>query len=173
MVSSTKSLARHFVGREAYRRTRFIVVRNAERRQSWPSRESTNRCSHRSQRCSSSSGRPSAPTSRTPKSTPAFLPHSLAPRRSGTGQSGFVQAASPTSTSSSTRPLRVTVREVVPPYPPKLLDQAKRVLGLAETLPPMELVPDVVKFDQLAQGNTATSYCCPVEAVVSPSRARP
>jgi hypothetical protein len=49
----------------------------------------------------------------------------------------------------------------VPPYPPKLLDQAQRVLGLAETLPPMELVPDLIEFDQLAQGNTATSYLLP------------
>ena len=49
-------------------------------------------------------------------------------------------------------PLRVTVREVVPPYPPKLLDQAQRVLGLAETLPPMELVPDVVEFDLARAG---------------------
>jgi hypothetical protein len=58
-------------------------------------------------------------------------------------------------------PLRVTVREVVPPYPPKLLDQAQRVLGLAETLPPMELVPDVVEFDQLAQDSRATNYLLP------------
>jgi hypothetical protein len=58
-------------------------------------------------------------------------------------------------------PLCVTVREVVPPYPPKLLDQAQRVLGVAETLPPIELVPDVVEFDQLAQGTTATSYLLP------------
>jgi len=58
-------------------------------------------------------------------------------------------------------PLRVTVREVVPPHPAKLLDQAQRVLSVAETLPPMELVPDVVEFDQLAQGMTATSYLLP------------
>ncbi len=58
-------------------------------------------------------------------------------------------------------PLRVTVREVIPPYPAKLLDQARRVLALAETLPPMELVPDVVEFDRLAQDSPADSYLLP------------
>ena len=47
-------------------------------------------------------------------------------------------------------PLRITVREVAPPYPAKLLDQAQRVLALAEHLPPIELVPDVVELDDLA-----------------------
>ena len=45
-------------------------------------------------------------------------------------------------------PLRVTVREVAPPYPAKLLDQVRRVLALAEHLPPIELVPDVVELDE-------------------------
>ena len=41
----------------------------------------------------------------------------------------WCRAGTGTSASSSTRrPLRVTVREVVPPYPPKLLDQVRRVL---------------------------------------------
>ena len=48
-------------------------------------------------------------------------------------------------------PLRITVQEVAPPYPAKLLDQARRVLALAEQLPPIELVPDVVELDDLAQ----------------------
>ena len=58
-------------------------------------------------------------------------------------------------------PLRVTVREVVPPYPPKLLDQTRRVLDLAEHLPPIELVPDVVELDQLARSRTSPSYLLP------------
>ncbi len=46
-------------------------------------------------------------------------------------------------------PLRVRVTEVVPPEPAKLLDQARRVLDLAEDLPPIELVADVVSLDDL------------------------
>jgi hypothetical protein len=55
----------------------------------------------------------------------------------------------------------VTVREVVPPYPPKLLDQTRRVLELAEHLPPIELVPDVVELDRLARSRASTSYLLP------------
>src|SRR4030095_13999936 len=40
-------------------------------------------------------------------------------------------------------PIRVRVVEVVPPEPPKLLDQARRVLELGEDLPPVELVADL------------------------------
>ena len=41
-------------------------------------------------------------------------------------------------------PLRVVVREVVPPEPAKLADQARRVLDVAEDLPPLELVSELV-----------------------------
>jgi hypothetical protein len=41
-------------------------------------------------------------------------------------------------------PLRIRVTEVIPPEPAKLVDQAQRVLDLADDLPPIELVPDVV-----------------------------
>jgi hypothetical protein len=58
-------------------------------------------------------------------------------------------------------PLRVTVREVSPPDPPKLLDQARRVLALAEDLPPMELVPDIVQLADLAAQHPAESYLVP------------
>ena len=47
-------------------------------------------------------------------------------------------------------PIVVHVLEVVPPEPAKLLDQAQRVLDLAEDLPPMLLVPDLVDLDGLA-----------------------
>jgi len=46
-------------------------------------------------------------------------------------------------------PLRIRVTEVVPPQPAKLWDQARRVLDLAEDLPPIELVADVVSLDDL------------------------
>jgi hypothetical protein len=44
-------------------------------------------------------------------------------------------------------PLLVRVREVVPPYPAKLLDQAQRVLDVADDLPPIVLVPELIEFE--------------------------
>ena len=41
-------------------------------------------------------------------------------------------------------PVRIRVLEVVPPWPPKLVDQLRRVLDVAEDLPPVELVPELV-----------------------------
>jgi hypothetical protein len=159
------ALTRHFVGREAYRRTRFIVVRNSDETAIVAVQKESEE--------------------------PLFSPITALQLLVGPAECAYVvdpevDTAVPTSLARAalsqapgTRgvvvhgryahvsfiidpvPLRVTVREVVPPYPPKLLDQAQRVLGLAETLPPIELVPDVVEFDQLAQGGTATSYLLP------------
>src|SRR5215813_5603668 len=47
-------------------------------------------------------------------------------------------------------PIRVRVLEVVPPWPPKLVDQLRRVLDVAEDLPPVELVPELVDLRDLA-----------------------
>jgi hypothetical protein len=58
-------------------------------------------------------------------------------------------------------PLRLTVREVVPPYPPKLLDQARRVLDVAEDLPPIELVSEVVDLTRLARSRPRDDYLLP------------
>jgi hypothetical protein len=58
-------------------------------------------------------------------------------------------------------PVRVRVVEVVPPWPPKLLDQARRVLELAEHLPPVELVPELVDLTDLARQRQAPRYLLP------------
>jgi hypothetical protein len=47
------------------------------------------------------------------------------------------------------RRLRITVVELVPPEPPKLLDQARRVLEIGDDLPPVELVPHLVDLREL------------------------
>lgn len=49
-------------------------------------------------------------------------------------------------------PIRVRVREIVPPWPAKLLDQAERVLDVADDLPPIVLEPDLVELDSLSNG---------------------
>jgi hypothetical protein len=46
-------------------------------------------------------------------------------------------------------PIVIRVREVVPPHPAKLLDQAQRILDLAEDLPPIVLVPELVDLASL------------------------
>jgi hypothetical protein len=58
-------------------------------------------------------------------------------------------------------PIRVQVVEVVPPEPPKLLDQARRVLDVAERLPPVELVPALVDLTDLARERGAPRYLLP------------
>lgn len=59
------------------------------------------------------------------------------------------------------RPLRVVVREVVPPEPAKLLDQARRVLAVAEELPPIELVGELTDLASLAASLPAEHYLLP------------
>ena len=58
-------------------------------------------------------------------------------------------------------PIRVRVVEVVPPAPPKLLDQARRVLEVSEDLPPIELVADLVDLTDLARERPAPRYLLP------------
>ena len=47
-------------------------------------------------------------------------------------------------------PIVIRVMEVVPPFPAKLLDQAQRVLDVAEDLPPIVLAPDLIDLHELA-----------------------
>ena len=61
-------------------------------------------------------------------------------------------------------PVRVRVLEVVPPWPPKLVDQLSRVLELSEDLPPVELVPDLVDLRDLAARRPASRYLFPCRA---------
>ena len=159
------SLARQFVGREAYRRTRFIVVRNGigtaivavqkESEEPLFSPITALQLLVGPAECAFVED-PEVDTG-----VPTALAHAALSQ--APGKRGVVVQGRFAHVNFIIDPvlLHVTVREVVPPYPPKLLDQAKRVLGLAENLPPMELVPDVVNFDQLAEGSTATSYLLP------------
>ncbi len=61
-------------------------------------------------------------------------------------------------------PIRVRVLEVVPPWPPKLVDQLTRVLDLAEDLPPVELVPELIDLRELAGSRPASHYLFPCRA---------
>jgi hypothetical protein len=59
------------------------------------------------------------------------------------------------------RPLRINVAEVVPPTPAKLLDQAQRVVDVADDLPPIELVPVLFDIAALARATPAEHYLFP------------
>jgi hypothetical protein len=58
-------------------------------------------------------------------------------------------------------PLIVRVVDVVPPGPPKLVDQVERLLAIAEDLPPVQLVADVVDLADLARTHPASRYLLP------------
>jgi hypothetical protein len=68
-------------------------------------------------------------------------------------------------------PVRIGVVEVVPPWPPKLADQLGRVLELAEDLPPVELVPHLVDLSELAASRPASHYLFPCRAGAAGSSA--
>ena len=61
-------------------------------------------------------------------------------------------------------PIPIRVLETVPPWPPKLVDQITRVLGLAEDLPPVKLLPDLVDLGELARRRPASHYLFPCRA---------
>jgi hypothetical protein len=160
-----ESLRRHFVGRDAYRRTRFIVVRKGlataiaavQKTSEDPlfSPITALQLLARADDCVFIED-PEADTA-IPTAL-AQVATSRAPGKRGVvvqGRYGHVSFI------VDPAPLRVTVREVTPPYPAKLLDQVRRVLALAEHLPPIELVPDVVEFDDLARSRPSANYLLP------------
>jgi hypothetical protein len=159
------SLRRHFLGRETYRRTRFIVVRNGDDTAIIRVRKQSNQplfaaitdvqliaaaeeCAYL--HCPDvDTGVPSALAAAAMSHVPG--------RRAAVVQGryehvNFIVAPAP---------LRVTVREIAPPQPPKLLDQAQRVLDVVENLPPMELVADLVRLADLAASHPAERYLVP------------
>ena len=58
-------------------------------------------------------------------------------------------------------PIRLRVTEVVPPEPAKLLAQARQAVAYDEDLPPVELVLDAVRVEDLAAAHPAASYLLP------------
>jgi hypothetical protein len=58
-------------------------------------------------------------------------------------------------------PVRIRVTEVVPPTPPKLLAMAEQVIAFDEDLPPIELVLEAVDIPELAAAHPASRYLLP------------
>jgi hypothetical protein len=158
-------LRAHFLGREAYRRTRFIVARRADQ----------------------------AAVVRVVKASQEelFTPIIELEVMAGPQECAYVVApevdtAVPTQVAAAARrlapearcvvvrgryehvnfmlgpsPVKLRVVEVVPPEPPKLVDQLERVLAVAEDLPPVELLPVVIDLRELARRKPSGAYLFP------------
>jgi hypothetical protein len=59
------------------------------------------------------------------------------------------------------QPVQITVTEVVPPEPPKLLAQAEQVVAFDEDLPPVELELEAVDIREIAGRHSAPRYLLP------------
>jgi hypothetical protein len=159
------TMRRHFLGREAYRRTRFLVVR----------------------------GKEGTGLLRVTKESdaPLFSPIIDVDLVAGPAECAYVvDAEADTAVPSvlgrvaveqapgsravvvegryrhvsfivNPRPLRFAVQEIVPPHPAKLVDQVSRLLAVAEDLPPMLPVPDTITFSELAATAPAGRYLLP------------
>ena len=59
------------------------------------------------------------------------------------------------------RPAQMRVADVAPPYPAKLVDQVSKMVDIAEDLPPLIIRPDVIDIVQLARQYPAGQYLFP------------
>jgi hypothetical protein len=159
------SLRAHFLGRPAYRRTRFVVARQSDRaallrvtRSSDTELFSTvitvdllagpEQCSYVLEP-EADTGIPSVLTSVAARRAPGYRAVVVEGRYAHVN---FV---------INPAPLRIVVRDVVPPEPAKLLDQARRVLAVTETLAPIELVGEVTVLAELAASRRCEHYLLP------------
>ncbi|HEX6234527.1 MAG TPA: hypothetical protein VFZ63_15480 [Jiangellaceae bacterium] len=160
-----EALAGLFVGREAYRRTRYIVVSHG----------------------------PEVAVVRVGKASevPLFSPITSLEVLAGPDECRLVDAplvdsAVPTQLAEAARtsgggarcvvvrgqyghvsfllnpePLRLRVVETVPPTPPKLVHQVQRLLDVADDLPPIEIEPELIDLHELAATRPSQHYLLP------------
>ena len=147
------NLTEHFLGRECYRRTRYVVVRNGadtalvgvEPRRPGAAvlaAPPPSRCWRF----------PARPVDVRRPDIDTGVPSQLAKvavEHPGARAVVVEGRYSHVSFLLDPDPLRVRVREVVPPHPAKLLDQAQRVLDVADDLPPIVLEPELIELDSL------------------------
>ncbi|GAA1791037.1 hypothetical protein HC028_00705 [Planosporangium flavigriseum] len=159
-------LREHFLGREAYRRTRFLVVRDdaggtallrVEKESEAPLFSpivevevlaTPDECAY--------VVAPEADTA--VPSTLARIAVERAPEARAVVVEGRYEHVS---FIVNPKPLRLLVQEVVPPTPAKLFDQVQRLLAVAEDLPPILPVPDVITFEELAAQAPSPRYLLP------------
>ncbi len=164
------SLRAHLLGRDAYRRTRFVVVRAAESSRRPRTALLDIRRASDDELFSPVVGvellagpdecayvvEPEADTA-----IPSVLAAVARGRAPGIRAVAVEGRYAHVNVIVEPRPLRVTVREIVPPEPAKLLDQARRVLAVTEGLPPIELVGELTELAALAAAAPAAHYLLP------------
>ena len=159
------SLRAHFLGREAYRRTRFVVARHGERTAVLRvAKASETELFSPLVELEVLAGPQDCAFLHRPDVDTA-IPSALAAaaRASAPGARAVVVRGRYEHVNFivNPRPRRVIVREVVPPEPAKLFDQAQRVIAVTEELPPLELVREVVDLTELARTHPAGHYLLP------------
>lgn len=170
-----RSLRAHFLGREAYRRTRWIVARNGpgaallqvERDEPEPlfaPITGVELLAGPDECCILE--RPDLDTA-----VPAHLAQAAVdPAAAGAravivhGRYGHISFI------FEPRPVRITVLEVVPPHPAKLLAQAQGVLDVAEDLPPVVLQAEEVRLDDVVPDRGAVLLPCRGADITLPGR---
>lgn len=159
------SLRAHFLGREAYRRTRFVVVRAvADTALIGVTKSSDEPLFSPITGVEVLAGPDECAFVHDPDADTA-IPSELArvARERAPGVRAVVVRGRYEHVSFilDPRPLRIIVREVVPPRPAKLLDQARRILAVTEDLPPIELVGELVGMEDLVRANPAAHHLLP------------
>ncbi|MBI2238915.1 MAG: hypothetical protein HYU54_10390, partial [Actinobacteria bacterium] len=165
MPLTPAALRGHFLGREAYRRTEYIVVRRGEE-------TAVLRVTKASATDLFSSivdvemladpqetAYVSAPEVDT--GVPAQMARAALERSSGARCVVVQGRYAHVNFILEPAPVPVRVVEVVPPEPAKLVDQIDRILEIAEELPPVDLRPEVIDLLALARSRPARHYLFP------------
>jgi hypothetical protein len=168
VILDEESLRAHLLGRPVYRRTRYLVACHGEASAVVEVSKESEQPLFSAVTAVSVIARPDETTvidaPDTDTAVPTQLARVAAQQAPGTrcvivrGRYGHVNFI------LDPAPIRIRVVEVVPPWPPKLADQLNRVLDLADDLPPVELVPDLVDLDELAATRPARHYLFPCRA---------
>jgi len=151
---TAEALTAHFVGREVYRHTQYVVVRDR---------------SGATALVEVAKGPSEALFSPVTDVTVLALPDECAYVKAPDVDTGVPSQLAAVAATSAARgvvvegrydhvnfildpaPVRVRVADVVPPHPAKLVDQVSRVLAVAEELGPIEVVPQIVDMADLAR----------------------
>jgi hypothetical protein len=159
------SLARHFLGREAYRRTRFVVVRSGRHTALLHVTRASETALFSAITSVELLAGPDDCAYVVDAAADTGIPSELArvarERAPGTAAVAVEGRYAHVNVIVEPRPLRVMVREVVPPEPAKLLDQARRVLAVSAELPPIELVGEITDLAELAAARPSEHYLLP------------
>jgi hypothetical protein len=160
-----ESLRAHLLGREAYRRTRFVVLRSADRTALLRVERVSETALFSAITAVELLAGPDECAYVVEPDIDTAVPSELArvalARAPGARAVAVQGRYAHVNIIVEPRPLRVVVREVVPPEPAKLLDQARRVLAVADDLPPIELVGELTDLAELASSRPSGHYLLP------------